>query len=89
MKLAKYTLNLDGTIPDWVEDGGYFPTESGKESPQDLILVGIVADKVEAEEVTDLEAYLLSIGADTWVDFEENPIDVALLAQNFIESRLQ
>lgn len=29
MKLIRYTLNKDGTIPDFVIDGGYFPKPNG------------------------------------------------------------
>ena len=40
MKLIRYTLNKDDTIPDFVIDGGYFPKPNGGKSPQDYDLIG-------------------------------------------------
>jgi hypothetical protein len=44
MKLIKYTLNANGTIPDYVIDGGYFAVPNGGTSPKDLTLVGVAND---------------------------------------------
>jgi hypothetical protein len=44
MKLIKYTLNADGTIPDYVTDGGYLAAVNASASPQDLDLVGVATD---------------------------------------------
>ena len=44
MKLIKYTLNTNGTIPEYVTDGGYFAVANGETSPRDLDLVGVAND---------------------------------------------
>jgi hypothetical protein len=45
MKLVIYTLNADGTIPEYVIDGGYLPWSNNQLSPQDLDLVGVAIDE--------------------------------------------
>ena len=45
MKLVIYTLNADGTIPEYVIDGGYLPWSNNQPSPQDLDLVGVATDE--------------------------------------------
>jgi hypothetical protein len=60
MKLVIYTLNADGTIPEYVMDGGYLPWYNNQLSPQDLDLVGVATD--DAPEIgfvteADLLAY--------------------------------
>jgi hypothetical protein len=44
MKLIKYTLNTNGTIPEYVTDGGYFAVANGGASPRDWDLVGVAND---------------------------------------------
>lgn len=44
MKIIKYTLNSDGTIPDYVVDGGYLAKSNGNASPQDYDLIGVATD---------------------------------------------
>jgi len=44
MKMIKYTLNSDGTIPDYVVDGGYLAKSNGNASPQDYDLIGVATD---------------------------------------------
>tara|TARA_Y100000310_G_scaffold23549_1_gene22595 strand:+ start:1635 stop:1943 length:309 start_codon:yes stop_codon:yes gene_type:complete len=43
-KIIKYNLNADGTIPDYIADGGCFPKANGNASPQDWDLVGATVD---------------------------------------------
>lgn len=45
MKLIIYTLNSDGTIPNYVIDGGHLPWSNNQPSPQDLDLVGVATDE--------------------------------------------
>ena len=47
MKLIVYTLNADGTIPDYVVDGGYLACPNNTASPQDLDLVGVATNDAE------------------------------------------
>jgi len=60
MKLVIYTLNADGTIPEYVMDGGYLPWSNNQLSPQDLDLVGVATDdapQIGFASETDLLAY--------------------------------
>ena len=44
MKVIIYTLTPEGTIPNYVIDGGQFPVENNKDFPQNLDLVGAAMD---------------------------------------------
>lgn len=59
MKLIKYTLTPQGTVPDYVVDGGYFPVLNNKTSPQNLDLVGVALDSATEESFAN-EAELLT-----------------------------
>jgi|LakMenEpi03Aug12_release.lakeMendotaPanAssembly.Ray.scaffolds.fasta_scaffold3586636_1 hypothetical protein len=77
MKIAKYALNSDGTVPDFVIDGGYFAFANNYPSPQDFDLVGVVSDDAPVTafaSINDFVNYLKSIGADSWVD-SDAPFD--------------
>jgi hypothetical protein len=50
MKLIIYTLLPDGTVPNYVLDGGYLACVNNNTSPQDLDLIGVATD--EAEETS-------------------------------------
>ena len=39
-KIIKYNLTASGTIPNYIEDGGYYPKANGGNSPQDWDLIG-------------------------------------------------
>ena len=43
-KIIKYTLNSNGSIPDYIEDGGYYPKSNGGSSPQNHDLIGATVD---------------------------------------------
>lgn len=80
MKLTTYTLNFDGSVPEYVNDGGYFPAATAEPSPQDWVMIGVATDGAPGEafeNVDALEAYLLSIGADSWLDPQHQPLNVA------------
>jgi hypothetical protein len=47
MKLITYTLNPDGTVPDYVIDGGYLAWANGGVSPQDYDLIGVAIDDAQ------------------------------------------
>ena len=38
-KIIKYNLTASGTIPNYIEDGGYYPKANGGASPQDWDLI--------------------------------------------------
>ena len=65
MKIVKYLLNIDGTIPEYIIDGGYFPVESGLDWPHDYYLIGISeqwSKDVSFASVEDLISYLDTCG---------------------------
>ena len=83
-KIITYTLEADGTVPQYVLDGGYFPAPSGESSPQDWTLVGAAADGAPGEAFPNaqaVEAYLVSIGGESWTDPDGLPVDLAQQAQ--------
>ena len=43
-KIIKYKLESNGTIPTYIDDGGYFPKANGGSSPQDWDLIGATTD---------------------------------------------
>ena len=43
-KIIKYNLTAGGTIPDYIDDGGYYPKANGGNSPQDWDLIGATGD---------------------------------------------
>lgn len=59
MKLVIYNLNADGTIPNYITDGGYFASANNNPSPQDLDLVGVATDDAPQAAIAS-EAALLA-----------------------------
>ena len=62
MNIIKYNLNKNGTIPDYIIDGGYFPKQNNNKSPQDLDLIGL-SNNTGLENYTnktDFEDYIKS-----------------------------
>jgi len=43
-KIIKYNLTEAGTIPTYIDDGGYYPKANGGTSPQDWDLIGATVD---------------------------------------------
>ena len=39
-KIIKYNLESNGTIPNYISDGGYYPKANGGASPQDWDMIG-------------------------------------------------
>ena len=39
-KIIKYNLTAQGTIPAYIDDGGYYPKANGGSSPQDWDMIG-------------------------------------------------
>ena len=70
MKLIKYTLTPQGTIPEYVTDGGYFAVANGGASPQDLDLVG-VANDVAPQVGFANEAALLAYAQEKNFEFKD------------------
>tara|TARA_R100001244_G_scaffold36706_1_gene33564 strand:+ start:2581 stop:2883 length:303 start_codon:yes stop_codon:yes gene_type:complete len=43
-KIIKYNLTAQGTVPTYIDDGGYYPKANGGTSPQDWDLIGATVD---------------------------------------------
>ena len=43
-KIIKYTLTSNGTIPTFIEDGGYYAKANNNASPQDSDMIGVTVD---------------------------------------------
>ena len=43
-KIIKYNLTAGGTIPTYIDDGGYYPKANSNASPQDWDLIGATVD---------------------------------------------
>ena len=70
-KIVKYTLTNQGTIPTWIEDGGYYPNS-------EEVMIGATVDGSdetglgELASEADVKTYLDSYTS-TWTD--EDPSD--------------
>ena len=43
-KIIKYNLTAGGTIPTYIDDGGYFPKANSNASPQDWDMIGATVE---------------------------------------------
>lgn len=80
MKVIIYTLNKNGSIPDYVIDGGYFPNPNGKPTPQDIDLVGMATDDapgIELSTKADILAYCATFMDEAITSFSGNTISTA------------
>lgn len=81
--ISTYVLDPDGTVPSFVTNGGYFADARVGDSPQDWTLVGVVTADAPGEPFVDaaaLEDYLVSIGGESWLDDEGEPVDLVAQA---------
>ena len=76
-KIIKYNLNSNGTIPSYIEDGGYYPKPNSNSSPQDWDLIGATVDGSSETGLGELaneaavKTYLDSYTSD-WKDRDAN-----------------
>ena len=77
-KIIKYNLTSGGTIPSYIEDGGYYPKANGGSSPQDWDLIGATVDGSsetglgELANAAAIKSYLDTYTSE-WTDgFDEN-----------------
>ena len=90
MKLIKYTLTAEGTIPEYVTDGGYLPVENNKAWPQNLDLIGVAIDTAPQSGFAnkeDLLAYAQSKNL-TFTDATNNEVVPLAIIVNDIWNRL-
>ena len=81
-KIIKYNLTAGGTIPTYIEDGGYYPKANSNNSPQDWDLIGATVDGSSETGLGELankaavKSYLVTYTSD-WKDrdADNNEID--------------
>jgi hypothetical protein len=67
MNIKKYTLTVDGKIPDHITDGGYFPKQNNNDSPQDFDLIGLSnIGNDDFSNKNDFEIYIKSFNNDSY-----------------------
>ena len=78
-KIIKYNLEANGTIPTYIDDGGYCPKANDNASPQDWDLIGATVNgssETGLGELTNkaaIESYLDSYTGDWTEDDPDNP----------------
>ena len=81
-KIIKYNLEANGTIPTYIDDGGYFPKANGGNSPQDWDLIGATTDGSDETGLGELankaaiKSYLDSYTGD-WTEMNDAREEVA------------
>ena len=81
-KIIKYNLTSGGTIPDYIEDGGYYPKANSNASPQDWDLIGATTNGSAATGLGELankaaiKSYLDSYTGD-WTERNDAGEEVA------------
>jgi hypothetical protein len=81
-KIIKYNLTVEGTIPTYIADGGYYPKSNSNSSPQDHDIIGATVDGSsetglgELANQADIKSYLDTYTSD-WKekDEDDNEID--------------
>ena len=58
MKMIKYVLTPEGTIPDYIVDGGYLAVANSGTWPQNLDLVGVANDSATETSFANQAALL-------------------------------
>jgi hypothetical protein len=58
MKMIKYVLTPEGTIPDYIVDGGYLAVANSGFWPQNLDLVGVANDSATETSFANQAALL-------------------------------
>ena len=86
MKVIRYTLLANGTIPSNVADGGYFIKQNGGQTPQDYDMIGLSLNWTGIEEYTTKTSfgnYIKSFISDHVDEFTGETILVQDLIDDF------
>ena len=81
-KIIKYNLEANGTIPTYIDDGGYYGKANENASPQDWDLIGATNDGASETGIGELankaavKSYLDSYTGD-WTDRDADGNEVA------------
>ena len=86
-KIIKYNLESNGTIPTYIEDGGYYPKANSNASPQDWDLIGATTDGSSETGLGELankaavKSYLDTYTGD-WTELNDAREEVAFSQDN-------
>ena len=86
-KIIKYNLESNGTIPTYIDDGGYYPKANGGTSPQDWDLIGATLDGSSETGLGELankaavKSYLDTYTGD-WTELNDAREEVAFSQDN-------
>jgi hypothetical protein len=86
-KIIKYNLTAQGTIPTYIDDGGYYPKANSNNSPQDWDLIGATTDGSSETGLGELankaavKSYLDTYTGD-WTEKNDAGEDVAFSQDN-------
>ena len=64
-KIIKYNLEANGTIPTYIDDGGYYPNSNDNASPQDWDMIGVT---VEGSDETALGEFTNEAAVKSYLD---------------------
>ena len=87
-KVISYKLNTDGTVPDYVEDGGYLAKDANNTS--NMIVVGISKDGADLSNIVAEfvnEAALLAYVVSKGFEFKD-PITKEVIAPETVVSSI-
>ena len=79
-KIIKYNLESNGTIPTYIDDGGYYPKANSNSSPQDYDMIGATVNGSSETALGELankaaiKSYLDSYTSD-WTEQDPDNID--------------
>ena len=86
-KIIKYNLTAGGTIPTYIDDGGYYPKANSNASPQDWDLIGATTDGSSETGLGELankaavKSYLDTYTGD-WTELNDAREEVAFSQDN-------
>ena len=81
-KIIKYNLESNGTIPTYIDDGGFYPKANSNASPQDWDLIGATVNGSSETALGELankaavKSYLDTYTGD-WTELNEAREEVA------------
>ena len=84
-KIVSYTLNLDGTVPDYIIDGGHLGWPNSKPFPQSLDLIGVATDQAPQPGFAS-EADLLSYAQIKGLSYLDTATDTISPLEEIISS---
>ncbi len=93
-KIIKYNLEANGTIPTYIDDGGYYPKANENASPQDWDLIGATDNGSSETGLGELankaavKSYLDTYTGDWTEDDPDNPGTQRALSQADAATRL-